>query len=166
MQFDLYNLPPCIALQKKPKDLNVKAADMWSFAVTLWEMATREVPFADLTPMEAGMKVSDTGGSKEGKNDTTLQTNPKRSQNNDTLEHFSFSLHRKHVRIMDQCNGVLILPATSFSLQIACESLRVSVPPGISPHISKLIRICMNEDPGKRPSFDMIIPILEKMCSQ
>ena len=24
-------------------------------------------------------------------------------------------------------------------------------------------RICMNEDPGKRPSFDMIIPILEKM---
>ncbi|MPC30366.1 Integrin-linked protein kinase pat-4 [Portunus trituberculatus] len=93
------------ALQKKPKDLNVKAADMWSFAVTLWEMATREVPFADLTPMEAGMK-------------------------------------------------------------IACESLRVSVPPGISPHISKLIRICMNEDPGKRPSFDMIIPILEKMCSQ
>ena len=72
MQFDLYNLPPCIALQKKPKDLNVKAADMWSFAVTLWEMATREVPFADLTPMEAGMKVSDTGGSKEGKNDTTL----------------------------------------------------------------------------------------------
>lgn len=45
------------ALQKKPKELNVKAADMWSFAITLWEMATREVPFADLTPMEAGMKV-------------------------------------------------------------------------------------------------------------
>lgn len=90
------------ALQKKPKDLNVKAADMWSFAVTLWEMATREVPFADITPMEAGMK-------------------------------------------------------------IALEGLRVSVPPGISSHISKLIRICMNEDPGKRPSFDMIIPILEKM---
>lgn len=93
------------ALQKKPKDLNVKAADMWSFAVTLWEMATREVPFADLSPMEAGMK-------------------------------------------------------------IALEGLRVSVPPGISPHISKLVRICMNEDPGKRPSFDMIIPILEKMCTQ
>ncbi|KAG7154657.1 Integrin-linked protein kinase pat-4-like [Homarus americanus] len=93
------------ALQKKPKELNIKAADMWSFAVTLWEMATREVPFADLTPMEAGMK-------------------------------------------------------------IALEGLRVSVPPGISPHISKLVRICMNEDPGKRPSFDMILPILEKMCTQ
>ncbi|XP_076061927.1 integrin linked kinase isoform X3 [Oratosquilla oratoria] len=93
------------ALTKKPKDLNVKASDMWSFAVTLWEMATREVPFADLSPMEAGMK-------------------------------------------------------------IATEALRVSVPPGISPHISKLIRICMNEDPGKRPSFDMILPILEKMSVQ
>lgn len=78
---------------------------MWSFAVTLWEMATREVPFADLSPMEAGMK-------------------------------------------------------------IALEGLRVNVPPGISSHISKLVRICMNEDPGKRPSFDMIIPILEKMCTQ
>lgn len=57
-----YHLLSCTALQKKPKDLNVKAADMWSFAVTLWEMATREVPFADLTPMEAGMKVSDIKG--------------------------------------------------------------------------------------------------------
>lgn len=30
---------------------------MWSFAVLLWELATREVPFADLSPMETGMKV-------------------------------------------------------------------------------------------------------------
>nr|CAG4651746.1 EOG090X04G6 [Triops cancriformis] len=90
------------ALQKKPSDINIKAADMWSFAVLLWEMATREVPFADLSPMEAGLKV-------------------------------------------------------------ALEGLRVPIPPGISPHISKLTRICMNEDPGKRPTFDMILPILEKM---
>jgi integrin-linked kinase len=30
---------------------------MWSFAILLWELATREVPFGHLTPMEAGMKV-------------------------------------------------------------------------------------------------------------
>jgi integrin-linked kinase len=30
---------------------------MWSFAILLWELATREVPFADLSPMEVGMKV-------------------------------------------------------------------------------------------------------------
>ena len=47
-----------------------------------------------------------------------------------------------------------------FFLQIALEGLRVSIPPGLSPHIAKLIRICMNEDPGKRPTFDMISPIL------
>ncbi|KAA0201154.1 hypothetical protein HAZT_HAZT003357 [Hyalella azteca] len=93
------------ALVKKQKDLNIKAADMWSFAIVLWEMATREVPFADLSPMEAGMK-------------------------------------------------------------IATEGLRVSLPPGLSPHICKLINISMNEEPGKRPSFDMLQPILEKMCSQ
>ncbi|KAG7296300.1 hypothetical protein JYU34_021430 [Plutella xylostella] len=90
------------ALLKAPGKRNAEAADMWSLAVLLWELATREVPFADLSPMECGMK-------------------------------------------------------------IALEGLRVSIPPGVSPHIAKLIKICMNEDPGKRPSFEMILPILEKM---
>ncbi|KAJ8297702.1 hypothetical protein KUTeg_024233 [Tegillarca granosa] len=76
------------ALQRKPADINWKAADMWSFAVCLWEMETRE---------------------------------------------------------------------------IAMEGLRLNIPPGISSHTSRLIKICMNEEPGKRPKFDMIIPILEKM---
>jgi len=90
------------ALQKKHTDINAKAADMWSFAILLWELATRQVPFADLSPMEIGMK-------------------------------------------------------------IALEALRVTIPPGISPHMARLIKICMNEEPGKRPSFDQVIPILDKM---
>jgi len=90
------------ALQKKPSDRNWEACDMWSFAILLWELATREVPFADLSPMEVGMKV-------------------------------------------------------------ALEGLRITIPPGISQHLAKLIRICMNEDSGKRPTFDMVLPILDKM---
>ncbi|KAK9499652.1 hypothetical protein O3M35_002659 [Rhynocoris fuscipes] len=90
------------ALQKRPTDRNWEASDMWSFAVLLWELATREVPFADLSAMECGMK-------------------------------------------------------------IALEGLRVTIPPGISPHLNKLIRICMNEDAGRRPTFDMVLPILDKM---
>lgn len=90
------------ALLKKRNDRNWEACDMWSFAICVWELATREVPFADLSPMECGMK-------------------------------------------------------------IATEGLRVKIPPGISPYLDKLIRICMNEDPGKRPKFDMILPILDKM---
>lgn len=31
---------------------------MWSFAILLWELVTREVPYADLSNMEIGMKVS------------------------------------------------------------------------------------------------------------
>ena len=46
-----------LALQRKANDLNQKAADMWSYAVVLWELCTREVPFAELSPMEIGMKV-------------------------------------------------------------------------------------------------------------
>ncbi|GAB6027021.1 hypothetical protein CHUAL_013750 [Chamberlinius hualienensis] len=90
------------ALLKKQDEINSKAADMWSYAVLLWELHTREVPFADMSSMEIGMK-------------------------------------------------------------IAMEGLRVPIAPGFSSHMSKLVRICMNEDPGKRPTFDMILPILEKM---
>ncbi|KAJ6632621.1 Integrin-linked protein kinase like pat-4 [Pseudolycoriella hygida] len=90
------------ALQRKRSDRNWEACDMWSFAICIWELATREVPFADLSPMECGMR-------------------------------------------------------------IATEGLRVQIPPGTSPYLTKLINICMNEDPGKRPTFDMIIPILDKM---
>ncbi|XP_003741672.1 integrin-linked protein kinase homolog pat-4 [Galendromus occidentalis] len=92
-------------LQKKQSDINWKAADMWSFAIVLWELATREIPFSNLPPMIMGMK-------------------------------------------------------------IATENLRVPIPPGISPHMARLIRICMNEDPGKRPTFEQIIPILEKMVAK
>ncbi|XP_063701496.1 integrin-linked protein kinase [Culicoides brevitarsis] len=90
------------SLLKKRGDRNWEASDMWSFAVCLWELATREIPFADLSPMECGMR-------------------------------------------------------------IACEGLRLEIPRGTAPYLAKMIRICMNEDPGKRPRFDMIVPILEKM---
>jgi len=93
------------ALVKAACAINTRAADMWSFGVVLWEMVTREVPFAGLSAMEAGMK-------------------------------------------------------------IATEGLRPPLPPGVSPHISKLITIAMNEAPGKRPAFDMLQPILTKMCEQ
>ncbi|XP_021339131.1 integrin-linked protein kinase-like isoform X1 [Mizuhopecten yessoensis] len=90
------------ALQRKPADINQRAADMWSFAMVMWELETREVPHSDLAAMEVGMK-------------------------------------------------------------IAMEGLRINIPPGIASHLSRLIKICMNEEPGKRPKFDMIIPILEKL---
>ncbi|KRZ17427.1 Integrin-linked protein kinase, partial [Trichinella zimbabwensis] len=91
------------ALQKRFNEINFKAADMWSFGIILWELCTREVPFADLSPMQIGMK-------------------------------------------------------------IAVEGLRVNIPPGIGRNTSRLISICLNEEPGKRPNFDQVIPILEKMA--
>lgn len=46
-----------LALQKKRSDTNSEACDMWSFAILLWELAARQVPFPRLSPMEIGMKV-------------------------------------------------------------------------------------------------------------
>ncbi|XP_065210633.1 integrin-linked protein kinase-like [Planococcus citri] len=90
------------ALQKKASDRNLESCDMWSFAILLWELSTREIPFADFSPMEIGMKVVN-------------------------------------------------------------EGLRVAIPNSVSAHMAKLIKICMNEEPGKRPTFEMVMPILEKM---
>lgn len=91
------------ALQKKESEINLQAADMWSFAMILWELSTRQVPFGGLSAIEIGMKV-------------------------------------------------------------ALEDLRVSITPGVSSHMARLTKICMNEEPGKRPTFDQIIPILTKMA--
>ncbi|VDP10532.1 unnamed protein product [Soboliphyme baturini] len=30
--------------------------------------------------------------------------------------------------------------------------------------MNRLVTLCMNEEPGKRPNFDQIIPILERMA--
>lgn len=49
--------------------------------------------------------------------------------------------------------------------QVATEGLRVKIPPGTSQHMARLVKICMNEEAAKRPRFDMIVPILEKMKS-
>ncbi|XP_015763542.1 PREDICTED: integrin-linked protein kinase-like [Acropora digitifera] len=90
-------------LQKSPEEVDQRSADMWSYAMILWELVTREVPFGHLSPMEVGMKV-------------------------------------------------------------ALEGLRPSVPPGMSSQMTKLVSICWNNDPAKRPRFDQILPILNKMA--
>lgn len=102
---------------------------MWSFGILLWELNTREVPFADLSPMECGMKVSKRYRSR-------------------------FSVSSTFSKI-----GVLMM----YRVQIALEGLRVQIPPGIARNMGRLMNICLNEDPGRRPNFDQIIPILEKM---
>ncbi|KXJ17437.1 Integrin-linked protein kinase [Exaiptasia diaphana] len=105
MNLSKYESPNWMApefLQKSPEEVDQRSADMWSYAILLWELVTREVPFADLSPMEIGMKV-------------------------------------------------------------ALEGLKPPIPPGVSSHMVKLVSICWNPDPSKRPRFDQIIPILTKM---
>jgi integrin-linked kinase len=48
-------------------------------------------------------------------------------------------------------------------LSIVRDGARLQLPTDMSTHWVKLIRICMNEEPAKRPKFEMIISILEKL---
>jgi len=43
------------------------------------------------------------------------------------------------------------------------EGMRLELPVGMPNQVQKLIKICMNEEAVKRPSFEMILPILEKL---
>lgn len=90
-------------LQKPPGEVNLQAAHMWSFAVCLYEIETRQIPFYGLSPMEIGLKVSFEG------------------------------------------------------LRLELES---------AGHGDKLFRICMNEDVGKRPKFEQIVPVLDKLIKR
>ena len=66
--------------------------------------------------------------------------------------------------VLNKCVVQVSLKQNDFFLfQIATEGLRLDISPGISNHMAKFIRICMNEDPGKRPSFEQVLPILDKM---
>ena len=125
------------SLTKHPKTLNTKAADMWSFAVLLWELSTREMPFPELSPMEAGMKV--------WRYDRVVLQGALVLIGFCIVQHFDIY----YVRYL--------------LFQIATEGLRLEILPGISNHMAKFIRICMNEDPGKRPTFEQVLPILDKM---
>ena len=89
-------------LVKPLNELNKPAANMWSFAICLWELYTSKIPFEEFLPMRCG-------------------------------------------------------------LAIARDNLRIQLPNDMSSHWQKLIRICMNEEPSKRPKFEAVIPILEKL---
>ena len=51
-------------------------------------------------------------------------------------------------------------------MKIALENLRVQCGPGMSRHMTRVINLALNKEPGQRPKFDRILPILEKMKKQ
>ena len=45
------------ALQFRESEIDKRAADMYSFAVVMWEVGTGEVPYGGLPVMKVGLKV-------------------------------------------------------------------------------------------------------------
>jgi len=56
------------------------------------------------------------------------------------------------------------LSPMQIGIQVAHENLRVRIPNGITPNMAEVIRICMKDEPSKRPTFEQIVPILVKMA--
>ena len=97
---------------------------MWSFAVILWEMHTREIPFGNYLAMQSGILV------------------------------ILYNLYDYNEYMFE----IIVL-----NFKITIESMRLKLPSSMPVHLQKLIKICINEDPQKRPKFEMILPILEKL---
>lgn len=47
--------------------------------------------------------------------------------------------------------------------QVAKENARPIIPKFINHHLQRIIDICWNADPNKRPRFEKIQPILDKL---
>ena len=54
----LCSLCPPVALQFREHEIDKRAADMYSFAVVIWEVGTGEVPYGGLPVMKVGLKAS------------------------------------------------------------------------------------------------------------
>ena len=48
-------------------------------------------------------------------------------------------------------------------IQVAKENARPIIPKFVNHHLQRIIDICWNADPNKRPRFDKIQPILDKL---
>ena len=57
---------------------------------------------------------------------------------------------------------ILLLFPSPF-LQIAKENARPLIPKFVNHHLQRIIDICWNADPNKRPRFEKIQPILDKL---
>ena len=90
------------ALQFRESEIDKRAADMYSFAVVMWEVGTGEVPYGGLPVMKVGLK-------------------------------------------------------------IAKGAARPGIPKDLNNHLSRVIQICWNADPNKRPKFSDISPILDRL---
>ncbi|CAL5029148.1 unnamed protein product [Urochloa decumbens] len=85
-------------INHKPYD---QRADVFSFAIVLWELATSKIPYEHLTPLQAALGVR--------------------------------------------------------------QGMRLDIPSGLHPQLSKLIQQCWDENPNVRPSFAEITAELEDM---
>lgn len=88
-------------INHKPYD---HKADVFSFAIVLWELITLKVPYDNMTPLQAALGVR--------------------------------------------------------------QGLRLEIPAGVHPGLSKLIEHCWDEDPDKRPVFAEIIIQLEDILQE
>ena len=76
-------------------------------------------------------------------------------------------LEKKSLKAFIMAFFHLELPLSSSSpfpfLQIAKENARPLIPKFVNHHLQRIIDICWNADPNKRPRFEKIQPILDKL---
>lgn len=117
---------------------------MYSFAVILWEISTGKIPFQGLSPMLVGIKVNPPN--------LTSPPDPTNLPDPDLTSQFPRPGLTPHPKLTP-CD----VP------QIVKDNARPVIPKFVNHHLQRIIDICWNADPNKRPRFEKIKPILNKL---
>lgn len=132
-------------------------ADVYSFAITLWELLTARVPYCDMAPMQ----VENRQGIERAWGTLPCVWVELPNVQEDLIDLSTL--------LIQQRRGVPHISPHSFlqaAVGVVTRGLRPVLPDSVPPALSRLIERCWSRDVAERPAFAELTPLLQQMLEE